>query len=116
MSGSQTKRARRAARVEELREVYTDDDFGLRLDADNRGRLRLQWRPDQDPALGLLGLERVRRLLDEMETEWVLYTRADGASWGDVGMLLGITAEGARKRFGQVVRDLASIATTEVDA
>jgi hypothetical protein len=113
MGGRQTKRQRRSEGVGHQREVWSDHDFGLSLKMNNYGRALVTWRPDREVSIALLGLERVRGLLSELEREWVLQLRESGASWDDVGMFLAITGEAARRRHGAADREVADAAGGE---
>lgn len=80
------------------REEWTDDQYGISLDRTAAGRVRFRWLVDQDLSVALLGLSQVRGLLDVLEREYVFGLRQGGDSWDDIGWLLGITGEAARRR------------------
>lgn len=101
MSGRQSKAARRRAGHKVIRETWADGEFGIRLETYGTGRTRLSWSIDRDPAVALVGVERVRALLVELEEEIVLQLRAEGESWDDIGVLMDRTGEAVRRRFGQ---------------
>jgi hypothetical protein len=56
----------------------------------------------KDPAT-LANLQRqaaLRRMMDDTLASYVELARREGHSWHAIGVALGITGEGARKRFG----------------
>lgn len=53
----------------------------------------------RSPLEQLQALRRTRESLDTRQAEWVRRARAGGASWADIGMALGITPQGAHKRY-----------------
>jgi len=108
-SGSARKREARAAGVEALREVWADREYGVTLSQSRGGQLRLSWVIDSHEEIALLGLSTVRGLVDEVERENVLALRAVGVSWADIGFFLGMTGEAARRRHGQVERELEQL-------
>lgn len=105
MSGKASKRERRRLEVEHAQQVWEDRDFGLRLDQQASGRAVFRWTMDLDPALALMAVERVRAFVDQAEEEFVLALRAGGESWSDIGLLLSITGERARQKFGPAERE-----------
>lgn len=113
MSGKASKRERRRLEVERAQDVWEDRDFGLRLDQQASGRGVFRWTMDLDPALTLMAVERVRAFVDQAEVELVLALRVGGESWSDVGMLLGITGERARQKFGPAEREYLAAAGGE---
>lgn len=104
-SGRLSKRDRRRAAAENMREVWSDEDFGLRLEVSERGRTRVSWSLDPDPAMSCLALPRFRALLDEIEREAVLELRVAGDSWDEIGWFLGINGESVRRRHQQAERE-----------
>lgn len=62
--------------------------------------------PAEDPAdlrrigLALRGLVEGQRAVDEA----VAAARANGRSWADIGLVLGISRQAARERYGQPMR------------
>lgn len=104
MSGKASKRERRRLEVERARDVWEDRDFGLRLDQQASGRGVFRWTMDLDPSLTLLACDRVRAFVDQAEEELVLALRVDGESWSDIGVLVGLTGERARQKFGPAER------------
>ena len=88
----------------------TDDVFGIRLEAVERGvnRGRLRWSVDREPVYALAALARLRSVLDALEVELVQELRADLVPWDDIGALAGISGEGARKRFARLVEESGS--------
>lgn len=53
----------------------------------------------QSALCNLASLERQRQSLDARTTATALEARAAGASWGDIGRMLGMTKQAARKRY-----------------
>jgi len=103
-TGKQRKRAVRRAHVDEVREFWTDDQFGIRMAHVGRGRaerLRLTWDVDPLADMALVALPYLRAAVDMIEQEQVLICRADGLSWDDIGFALGISDVAARKRHGE---------------
>ena len=115
-SGSQRKRAARRAGIETAREEWTDHEFGISLETMPSGRHRVRWQMDQDPTITLLGLSRLRGLLEVVEREYVLGLRQDGDSWDDIGWTLGITGEACRRRHAAAEAELlAALGEEELD-
>lgn len=108
MNGRASKRDRRRADVEIQRNVWSDDVFGLRFDQLASGRPVFRWTFDTEPAINLVAVERVQQFLAMATEEWVLALRADGDSWDDVGLVLGVTGEAARRRFAPLESDYAA--------
>lgn len=98
MTRKRSVRERRRLVLDTARETATAEELGLTLEV-KRGRARLVWDIDPEGDLALLALPYVRQLLEDVETELVLAMRVEGASWSDLGFLLGTTGEAARKRF-----------------
>lgn len=101
MSGTRSKRDRRRRALEEARETWTDEAYGISLELIRQGRgqrARLRWLIDEEPMLALMGLHALRRMLDGVERELVLAGRSDGLSWEDLGWALERTGEAVRRR------------------
>lgn len=49
-------------------------------------------------------IAEVRRRLDSVERDVILFARSRGATWEEIGGMLGISRQAARQRFGQVRR------------
>lgn len=108
-SGRSRKRAAERAGVDQIREIWSDTDYGVRLERVRRGRgqaTRLVWDLDAEPVITLMALPVVRSLLDSIEREYVLGERAIGTSWDDIGYLLGGSGEAARRRHARVADEL----------
>lgn len=99
MSGKRMKRERRRAGVVAMREQWSDPEFGLQIDSYANGRTRVTWSVDREPSMALLGLGRLRSLVNELEEELVLSLRMDGESWDEIGWLLDRTGEAVRRRY-----------------
>lgn len=82
---------------------HDDSVLGIRLDTVESGvwRGRLRWSVDREPVYALVALGRVRGLLDFLEVGLVDELRADDVSWEDIGGLLGVSGEAARKRHAR---------------
>lgn len=107
MGGKQTKRQRRRESIEAASEVLEDHELGVRVELTPRGGYLVQWRSKAHPVDQLMGLERVRAALADIEQEVVLAARvAEGFSWEEIGWCLGITAEAARRRHVQAEREI----------
>jgi DNA-directed RNA polymerase specialized sigma24 family protein len=107
MGGKQTKRERRRQVVETRSEVLDDRELGVRVELTARGGYLVQWRSGTSSIDQLLGIERVRTALDDIEREVVLACRiAEGYSWEELGWCLGLTAEAVRRRYAGAERDL----------
>jgi hypothetical protein len=52
-----------------------------------------------DPAERFGAIRTARAALDAVETETVIEERRKGLNWGEIGVLLGTTKQGARQRF-----------------
>lgn len=101
MTLKQTQRARkrRSEARAAAREVYGAGELGLQLTQRPNGRLRLQWDVDADPSMALFAVGHVHALVDLVVHELVLALREEGESWADIGELLDITGEAARRRW-----------------
>lgn len=94
----EVKRERIAAR-----RAAEGDLLGVTLDQ-HRGRSRLTWLVDPDPMLALVGLADVRRRLEEVEAQLVVFGRLAGYPWDDLAWTLGVTRQALQKRHPDVDR------------
>lgn len=99
MGGKQTKRERRREAFETALQVRTDPEFGIRVEDTPRGGYLVQWRSNPHPTEILMGMTRLRAVLEDLEREVVLALRvADGYSWEEIGWCLEVTGEAVRRR------------------
>jgi hypothetical protein len=64
-------------------------------------RFQLKWKCSSEPVIALLALSNLQlELLPALEYQLVDELRAQSFSWADIGGLLGVTGEAARKHFG----------------
>jgi hypothetical protein len=67
------------------------------------GRLASQVVND-DPRAGLRAVSALTRLLGQLETAYVVRLRSSGASWQEIGELIGISRQAAHKKYARSVR------------
>jgi hypothetical protein len=58
-----------------------------------------------DPLVRLDAIRRSRQALDDLETATVIAARAAGVSWRDIGVLYGLSKQGAQQRFRAAIPD-----------
>lgn len=52
---------------------------------------------------GMVDLQEMRRVVDDLEVKAVAVARASGRSWTEIGDALGVSRQAARERFREVV-------------
>jgi hypothetical protein len=58
-----------------------------------------------DPMARLDGVRWARELLEALESATVRAARESGATWKDIGLVYGMTKQGAQQRFGAAASD-----------
>ena len=53
-----------------------------------------------DPAIGLSAVASLRALLDSLEELQVAHARAQGWSWQQIALLLGVSRQAVHKKYG----------------
>ena len=99
--GKRTRQAKRRAALDNARVEWRDHEYGISLETIRLGhgeRARLRWLLDPDPMVVLLSLGAMRKVLHEVEGQYVRACRQDGASWEELGWALGVTGEAVRRR------------------
>lgn len=77
---------------------YSFPEVGLVLRRVPTGH-EVRWTLPDDANDRLMGVGRVRRMIEALELAAVLDARQDGLSWDDIGWCLEVSGEAARKRL-----------------
>jgi len=99
-----TVKDRRRGNAQAAREGWSDEVFGISMGRGRGDRLKVSWLVDYDRFLALMGLDRLRSVLDALEVEFVRDLRFTHAlSWADIAVAYDVTGEALRKRLGAAV-------------
>jgi hypothetical protein len=64
-----------------------------------------------DPMARLDRVRWAREVLEALESATVRTARASGATWKDIGVIYGMTKQGAQQRFGAAAADPETLGT-----
>lgn len=113
MSGAAARRRRTrkekvAARVQNATRWAEEAEYGIRIDT-IRSRVRLTWDVDSDSAMGLIACKRFQAIVEDYELELVAELRVMRFTWAEVGQMVGLTEDAARKRYTRAVARAAQM-------
>lgn len=89
-------------------------DIEIDLAADGAARSAVDELARGDGAVRLEAANRLRHATEALVTELVAAARADGATWADIGEVLGVSTQAAHQKYRWAVADATEPDVTDV--